>query len=102
MTDAIKRCDYDCFPGINILFNILVTSPTITATAQRNNFSFLRRIKTKVRSRITEDRLNGLIILHDYRVTMINSEDVADVFAKSNRRLDFVIWILGICMVFIF
>lgn len=39
--DALKRCDYDCFPGINIL----ITLPATSASAERN-FSSLRRIKT--------------------------------------------------------
>lgn len=30
-------------------------------------------------------------LLHAHRDITINSEDVIDVFAKSNRRLDFVI-----------
>jgi len=88
--DALKRCDYDCFPEINILLNILVTLPATTASAERN-FSSLRRIKTWMRTRISEDRLNGLALLHAHRDITINSEDVIDVFAKSNRRLDFVI-----------
>ncbi|XP_022160727.1 uncharacterized protein LOC111026843 [Myzus persicae] len=88
--DALKRCDYDCFPEINILLNILLTLPATTASAERN-FSSLRRIKTWMRTRISEDRLNGLALLHAHRDITINSEDVIDVFAKSNRRLDFVI-----------
>ncbi|KAE9537023.1 hypothetical protein AGLY_006830 [Aphis glycines] len=88
--DALKRCNYDCFPEINILLNILVTLPATTASAERN-FSSLRRIKTWMRTRISEDRLNGLALLHAHRDITINSEDVIDVFAKSNRRLDFVI-----------
>ena len=88
--DALKRCDYDCFPEINILLNILVTLPATTASAERN-FSSLRRIKTWMRTRISEDRMNELALLHAHRDIPINSEDVIDVFAKSNRRLDFVI-----------
>jgi len=88
--DALKRCDYNCFSVINILLNILVTLPAITASAERN-FSSLRRIKTWMRTRISEDRLNGLALLHAHRDITINSEDVIDVFAKSNRRLDFII-----------
>jgi len=44
-----------------------------------------------MRTRISEDRLNGLALLHAHRDITINSEDVIDVFAISNRRLDFVI-----------
>jgi len=67
-----------------------VTLPATTALAERN-FSSLRRIKTWMRTRISEDRLNGLALLQAHRDTTINSEDVIDVFAKSNKRLDFVI-----------
>lgn len=57
--DALKRCDYEFFPEINILLNILVPLLATTVPAERN-FSSLRRIKTWTRTRISEDRLNGL------------------------------------------
>jgi len=90
--DALKRCDYDCFPSTNILLNLLTTLPATTASAERN-FSSLRRTKTWMRSRISEDRLNGLAVLHAHRNITIDSDDVIDVFSKSNRRLDFAIYI---------
>lgn len=53
-----KRCDYDCFPGINILLNILVTLPVSNASA-KHKFSSLRLIKkTGMKTRILEDRSN--------------------------------------------
>lgn len=59
-----------------------------TASAERS-FSSLRRIKTWMRTKISEDRLNRLALLHAHRDITLNSDDVIDVFAKSNRRLDF-------------
>jgi len=55
--EAIKRCDPDLFSGIHVLLKILITLPATSATAERN-FSSLRRVKTWMRSRISEERLN--------------------------------------------
>ncbi|XP_060862053.1 uncharacterized protein LOC132945023 [Metopolophium dirhodum] len=88
--EAIKQCDPDLFSGINVLLKILITLPATGATAERN-FSSLRRVKTWMRSRISEERLNGLALLHAHRDVIINHDEVIDIFAQSNRRLDFVI-----------
>jgi len=88
--EAIKRCDQDLFSGIHVLLKILITLPATSATAERN-FSSLRRVKTWMRSRISEERLNGMALLYAHRDVIINHDEVTDVFAQSNRRLDFVI-----------
>lgn len=88
--EALKKCDSECFSGIYVLLKILTTLPATGATAERN-FSSLRRIKTWMRSRISEERLNGLALLHAHREVIINHDEVIDIFAQSNRRLDFVI-----------
>ncbi|KAL4148597.1 hypothetical protein QTP88_002786 [Uroleucon formosanum] len=88
--EAIKRCYPDLFSGIHVLLKILITLSATSATAERN-FSSLRRVKTWMRSRISEERLNGLVLSHAHRDAIINHDEVIDVFAQSNRRLDFVI-----------
>ncbi|KAL4082395.1 hypothetical protein QTP88_029993 [Uroleucon formosanum] len=82
--EAIKQCDPDLFSGINVWLKILITLPATGATAERN-FSSLRRVKTWMRSRISEERLNGLALLHAHRDVIINHDEVIDIFAQSNR-----------------
>ncbi|CAI6349937.1 unnamed protein product [Macrosiphum euphorbiae] len=56
------------------------------------SFSTLRRLKTWLRTRMIEDRLNGLALMHIHRDISIDIEQVIDRFAKNkNRKLDFVL-----------
>lgn len=88
--EAFEKCDSEIFPIVHNLFQLLLTLPATSATAERN-FSSLRRLKTWMRSRMSEERLNGLALLHCYRNVNINYDDVIDEFAKSNRRNNFVL-----------
>lgn len=42
-----------------------------------------------MRPRLSEDRSNEIVLLNNHRDIAINSEEVIDVFAKSNRQLNF-------------
>ncbi len=52
-----------CFPTILRCYHIAMTLGVSTATAERS-FSSLRRIKTYLRSTMTDDRLSSLALLH--------------------------------------
>ena len=89
--DALSACS-EMFPNIQKLLKIFATLPVSTATAERS-FSTLRRLKTYLRTTMTNDRLNGLALMSIHRdiVTKLNPQDVISQLAKKNRRLDFVI-----------
>lgn len=76
------------------LLMIICTIPMATAEAERC-FSTLKRIKTFLRSTMSEDRLSALAML-SIEKDMINnipnfSDSVIDLFAsKKDRRMDFV------------
>ena len=55
----------DMFSEVDTLLRLYFTVPITTCTAERS-FSCLRRIKTYLRSTMTEQRLNNVIILHAY------------------------------------
>ncbi|KAJ8873201.1 hypothetical protein PR048_026834 [Dryococelus australis] len=55
-------------PNIRVLIQLLCVLPVTTNTLQRS-FSTLRRLKTYLRSTITEDRLNGLALLLSTRTS---------------------------------
>lgn len=81
------------FPTIRTLLHILATLPVSVATAERS-FSTLRRVKTWLRSRMTEDRLSNLCLINAHReIDMYNYiDEILDIFAKTkNRRLEFII-----------
>ena len=79
------------FDQINKLLHILLTIPVTTATAERS-FSTLRRLKTYLRSTMSQSRLNHLMILHIHknRTDELNILDIAKEFIEVNdRRIKF-------------
>lgn len=77
------------------LLQIISTIPMTTAEAERC-FSTLKRVKTFLRSTMSEDRLSALAML-SIEKNMINNipefnESVIDLFAsKKNRRVDLIL-----------
>lgn len=88
--EALSSCDKDIFPNIYIFLSILTTLPVSIAGAERS-FSVLRRLKTWLRSTMTDDRLTGLALLNIHYEMNINIENIIDRFAKSaTRRNEFI------------
>lgn len=89
--DLLNSCDEDLYPTITSLLKILATLPVSVASAERS-FSTLRRVKTWLRSRMTEERLSGLCLMHVHKDIHIDIGKIIDRFSKSkNRRLDFIL-----------
>lgn len=87
------NCDEDIFPTIRTLLQVLATLPVSVASAERS-FSTLRRVKTWLRSRMTEDRLSALCLINVYnKIDILDQIDhIIDIFASlKNRRLEFVL-----------
>jgi len=42
-------------------------------------------------SRVTEDRLTGLAVMNVHRDILVDVDKVIDRFAKSKRRMEFII-----------
>lgn len=90
--DILAKCDKNAFPLIHELVTIMATIPVTNASAERS-FSSLRRLKTYLRSTMTENRLLGLALMHIHRNVPIDIEQVITRFAKSGRktRLEFIV-----------
>ena len=87
----LKNCDKTVFPMISSCLQILLTFVVSAATAERS-FSALRRLKTWLRNRMSENRLTGLALLHVHRSIKISVDRVITRFANMcNRKLNFVI-----------
>lgn len=85
--NILSDCDRDIYPIIHQLLRILATLPVSNASAERS-FSSLRRIKTWLRTTMTETRLVGLALLHIHHDIPVNPEDIVERFAKrGNRRM---------------
>lgn len=68
--------------------------PVTTATVERS-FSTLRRIKTWLRSTMSESKISGLCMLSTHRQMIANNEEgflnkVIDKFGQDERRLVFL------------
>ena len=52
------------------------------------SFSTLRRLKTYLRNRTGEERLNGLALLNIHRDVEVTSDRILDILARKTRRID--------------
>ena len=72
-------------PNVERLLRLLLVLPASSATAERS-FSSLRRLKTWLRSRMTQRRLNDVAVLHVHkdRAANVNPRAVAAEFVALN------------------
>lgn len=78
------------YPYVNIALRMFLCCPASNCSSERS-FSALKRIKTYLRSRMTDDRLNNLAILHIESdiTTQIQYDEIIQEFSekKSRRKL---------------
>lgn len=76
------------FPQVERLLRLLLVSPGSSCTAERS-FSALRRLKSWLRSTMTQERLNHVMVCHIHRSRLaeLSCQEVAEAFvkAKDNR-----------------
>jgi len=90
VTAALSSCSSVKFPNIHRLLTILGTLPVTTCESERV-FSKLQRTLTSIRSTMTEDRLEALLLLQCHREHCPTPDDVLSAFSKKARRLNFVL-----------
>ena len=76
------------YSDVAALIRILLTMPAANATSERT-FSALRKIKTYLRSTMSQTRLNNLMTLHVHklRTDALDSSKIAEEFvARGERR----------------
>lgn len=84
-------CDVEIYPLLHTLFKIFLTMPSSGASAERS-FSTLKRLKTYLRSTTTEERLNGLALLHIHYDIEVNVDQIINRYAKTcKHRLNFML-----------
>lgn len=83
--DAYKRATV--LPNIRTLCQLLCTFPVTTSTAERS-FSTLRRLKSYLRNKMTEERLNGLALMHIHQdvAAKMDANEVLDIFSRKHKR----------------
>ncbi|KAL5237883.1 hypothetical protein ACI65C_008686 [Semiaphis heraclei] len=93
--DFLKLLDEVTFlPSIKKCILIAATLPSTTCSVERS-FSSLKRLKTWLRSTVTENRLNGLALMNIYK-TFVQAQksniidEAIKLFAMEPRRMQFL------------
>ena len=92
--DVLKACEeFDIkitFPFIYQCLKILGTVPVTTCECERS-ISVIRRLKTYLRSTMTQERFSSLALLHIRREFDHDLDKIIDIFAlKKHRRKKFI------------
>lgn len=78
------------FPNVRKLLRIAITMPLTSCSAERC-FSAMKILKSRLRSTMDDERLNGLAFMYIHKDKDILLERVINNFALSERKLDFVL-----------
>ena len=92
--DTLKSVSYQgleqMFPNILTILRMLLTMPSTSASVERANSS-LKYVKNKYRSRMSEPRLNSLILMYVHKDIILNSDELIDMYARRHpRRMLFI------------
>lgn len=81
--DTLLHCDKQFFPVIYELLRIFLTLPVTTASGERC-FSTMRRLKTYLRSSMTQERFTGLALINLHRNIDIPIDHIINKFKLCN------------------
>ena len=85
LIECVKYADEDMYPNIQILLIIGCTLPVSSAEAERS-FSGLRRIKSYLRNRMSDERLSGLALVHLRHDLDIDVDEICTILVTKNKR----------------
>ena len=80
------------FPNLRKCIQIALTIPVTSASCERS-FSAMKLLKTHLRNKTEDDRLNDLEVLfvHKQRARLLDCDNLMDEFANAkNRRIQFL------------
>ena len=82
---ALNKCSERAFPVIHKLLKILTTLPVSTAEAERE-FSKVNRTLTLLRSTMSEERLEALVLIETYRSQLPDTSTIVEKFRLCKQR----------------
>lgn len=91
LLDVLQHCQF--YPAVQNALQLVIALPPTTCTIERS-FSTLRRVKTWLRSTMSEKRLDGLCMMSVHRDFIKKNklsfiENVISEFSKNVRNLNF-------------
>lgn len=73
------------FPNIHAILRLVCTVPVTSCECERS-VSVLRRVKTYLRSTMSQDRLSGSALMHTHYGMNIDYEEIINIFARRHPR----------------
>ena len=87
LVETLDYANAELYPGIFLAIKTLLTYPVTTCVAERS-FSGMKRLKTPLRSTMSDERLSSLAVLHVHKHKKVDVDQVISEFAgKKDRRL---------------
>ena len=85
LVETLDHTNTQFYSGVYVALVTLLTYPVSTCTAE---FSSMKRLKTPLRSTMTDERLSSLAILHIHKHKNVDIDSVVTEFARlKGRRL---------------
>ena len=85
LTSTLTFIDKECFVNIFAILQVLATIPISSSSCERS-ISALRNLKNYLRNTMSQDRLNGLAIMHAHADVDLDLSEVIDLFANLHPR----------------
>lgn len=82
---TLSQMNTKFYPNIAMILRVLLLLPVSAATVERGNSS-LKLVKSKKRSTMGEDRMNGLLLLNIHRDIKLDHDAILDSYARANGR----------------
>ena len=83
--ETIKKVDEITFPLISKISKLLMLIPATAASVERAHSS-LKFVKNGLRSTMSEDCMNALMLLYVHTDLSLNYDQIIDDFARRNSR----------------
>ena len=80
----------DRYSNAKKLVENAVTVP-VTSCSPERSFSAMKILKSRIRSTMCDERLNGLALMYIHKDVEGNPRIVAEIFALKKRKTDFVL-----------
>ena len=89
LVETLDHANSQFYPGVYVALVTLLTYPVSTCTAERSFSSLkLKRLKSPLRSTMTDERLSSLAILHIHKHKNVDIDRLVTEFARlKGRRL---------------
>ena len=90
IADTLQNCNELAFPNIYVALKVLAVVPVTTCVCERS-VSALRRMKTWLRTTMSNERLNGLAMMQINNDITVDVEEAMNTFARQNpTRMQFL------------